>query len=200
MTGVPTLRTPRLTLRPWRESDLEPLTAILSDPEVTRHLFGEGRPLNADEAREAYGRRVASWENDGLGFWALELQGTGELIGWAGLQVSRYEKGLEGVVEAGWTLGRAWWGNGYATEAAEASLRWGFEQRGLERVYAFHEPANRRSERVMEGLGMDEAPETTDIRDGAVSSVRVLTRERWRSRTGRSGQAPRAEGREGGIG
>lgn len=182
MTGVPVLETFRLTLRGWREDDIAPLTAILSDPQVTRYLFGDGRQLTAEEAREAYGRRIASWENDGVGFWAVELRATGRLIGWAGLQVARFESGLEGVIEVGWTLGREWWGNGYAKEAAEASVRWGFEHRGLERIYAFHAPANRRSERVMEGLGMRAAGTTTDVRDGAVSGVRVITLEDWEAR------------------
>lgn len=186
MTAVPTVRTLRLTMRPWRETDIAPLTAILGDPLVTRYLFGAGEPLAPHEAREAYGRRLASWERDGVGFWAVELNATGELIGWSGLQRVDFERGLVGEIEIGWTLGREWWGCGYATEAAEAGLRWGFEDRGFECIHALCDPANRRSERVMEGLGMRSASPTSDIRDGSPSAVRIITRERWLARSDHS--------------
>jgi RimJ/RimL family protein N-acetyltransferase len=181
VTAVATVETARLCLREWRERDIEPLSRIVADPEVARYMFGGG-PLDADGARAAYDRRVTSWRDDGFGLWALEQRATGAFIGWAGLQVAHAHPDLGRAIEVGWMLGKSCWGHGYATEAGEASLRYGFERLGLERIWAFHMPENLRSERVMERLGMRPAGTTVDDRDGSVSKLRMITCEQWRAR------------------
>lgn len=186
--GVPVIETMRLILREWRDGDIEPLGRILADPAVTRYLF-DGKPLNADETLAAYRRRQTSWRERGLGLWAVELKETGELIGWAGLQHVDFEEGFVGEVEVAWTLGERWWRHGYATEAAEASLRHAFSELSLERVYGFHAPANVRSERVMARLGMEPAGVTVDVRDAAESKVRVLTKAAWTGRIDREARS-----------
>jgi RimJ/RimL family protein N-acetyltransferase len=179
--ATPTLTTPRLLLRPWRDDDLEPMARILGDPEVMRYLFDPG-PDVMQAARDAIARRLAHWREDGMGFWAVELRDAGELIGWTGLQRIRFERGVIGEVEVGWMLGKAWWGNGYAPEAARVSLEWGFEQHGLERIYAFCHPDNANSERVMVKLGMTAHGTTTDTRDDSVSMLYAIDREQWLAR------------------
>lgn len=181
MTDAPTIMTARLLLRPWADGDLEPLARIVHDPEVTRYLFG-GKPLDMDEARAAIQRRLDHWRDDGMGFWAVETRETGELIGWTGLQVIRFERGVVGEVEVGWMLAKAFWGNGLAPEAAEASLRWGFEHKGLARIYAFCDPDNARSEGVMRKIGMTAEGTTTDTRNDDVSLLYRIDREQWLAR------------------
>ena len=84
-------------------------------------------------------------------WWWCEHAG-GELVGYAGL--NRDEVEGEPAVEIGWSITPSRWGRGYASEAAAASLAWGFTQAGLEEIVAFALPENSRSIRVMEKLGM----------------------------------------------
>lgn len=181
MTGIPTFATERLLLRQWQESDIEPLTAILADPLVSRYLGGP-EPYDEAAARAAYERRQRTWRKDGMGLWALELRETGTLAGWTGLQRIHYEREIVGKVEIGWMIAREWWGHGLAAEAGQRALRWGFESLDLDRVYAFCHPDNRNSKRVMEKLGMTPGGVVHDVRDGAVSTLRSITREQWRDR------------------
>lgn len=176
--NVPMIETDRLYLRGWQEQDVLPLSEIVGDFEVARYMFG-GRPLDVAATRESYQKRVDGWVHDGFGFWAVELKETGELIGWTGLQRVRREKEVLGEVEVGWMLGRAWWGRGYAPEAARAALRWGFGPMRFERILAFCHPDNWRSERVMQKLSMEPAGVVHDIEDGAEAKLYVMTRERW---------------------
>jgi RimJ/RimL family protein N-acetyltransferase len=175
---IPTLTTERLVMRPWDLDDIDTLRDILADPEVTHYLFGAIAVAPTD-ARAVYQRRVETWETDGMGFWPLALKETGEMIGWTGLQRVKFEKGVIGEVELGWTLGRQWWGQGLAHEAAVAAMDWGFEKRDLARIFAFCHPDNLRSEKLMCRLGMQGAGTTEDIRDRTLSKLYMLTRESW---------------------
>src|SRR5262249_62095471 len=107
------IRTERLILRDWRESDLAPWAAMNADAEVRRYL---GRPLTAGQA-EAWALNFQDdLERHGYGFWALEVHATGEFIGFTGLD--RVEEGMPFTgIELWWRLARPVWGTGYATEA-----------------------------------------------------------------------------------
>ncbi|WP_454333669.1 GNAT family N-acetyltransferase [Streptomyces glaucescens] len=144
------LRTERLLLRSWRDSDRDPWFALNTDPEVRRYL--PGMPT-----RERTDRGVTEFQADldarGWGFWAVEVRGTGEFIGLAGLDPVEEGQPFTGV-EAGWRLARSAWGHGYATEAARAVLDFGFAELDLPEILAITVPANRRSRAVMERLGM----------------------------------------------
>jgi len=179
------IRTERLLLRPWRRDDLAPLSAILADPLVARYLIGH--PFSADEARAAFERRFEHWERHGFGFWAVETLEESRLLGWAGLQCASAFLGYESDVEVGWTLARDVWGRGYATEAGEASLVFGFQQLVLPRIVAMRDPENRRSEAVMQRLGMREAGSTTTSHGDPVC-VRILLREEWVAHEGAVGR------------
>ncbi len=151
----PSLTTPRLELRHWREADLELFAAMNSDPAVMEH-FPE--LLSRRQSDGLVDRIEAGFAANGFGLWALEVRGTDEFIGFTGLAVPEFEAHFTPAVEVGWRLVRSAWGNGYATEAAGAALRFGFDEVGLDEIVSFTVPGNRRSRAVMERLGMRRDP------------------------------------------
>ena len=145
------LRTSRLLLRPWHDEDTAPFVEMSSDPVVMEYL------LPAGEAWAAWAR--AHWEEHGYGQWIVEIPGEASFIGVVGLAVVSYEAHFTPAVEVAWRLARPYWGRGYAAEAAKAALDYGFEQLGLSEIVALTVPANQRSRRVMERLGMTRSSE-----------------------------------------
>jgi ribosomal-protein-alanine N-acetyltransferase len=145
------LRTSRLLLRPWRDEDVAPFVEMSAAPVVMEFL------PPADEGW--FARARAHWEEHGFGQWVAEVPGEASFIGVVGLAVVGYEAHFTPAVEVAWRLARAHWGGGYATEAARASLDYGFNALGLDEIVALTVPANRRSRRVMERLGMTRSPE-----------------------------------------
>ncbi len=145
------LDTPRLLLRRWREADLAPFAALNADPRVMEHFPATLERTESDALVE---RIEAGFERRGFGLWAVELRETGGLLGFTGLSVPSFEAAFTPCVEVGWRLSADHWGRGFATEAANAAIRFGFEQLGLQEIVSFTVPANVRSRRVMEKLGM----------------------------------------------
>lgn len=149
------LRTPRLLLREWRDQDAAPFAAMSADPEVMAML----PPLADRAASDAWIARMrAHLAEHGFAYWAVELAGAASLIGAIGLSRVRFPAPFTPAVEIGWRLARAYWGEGYAFEAARAVLDDAFGRLGLGEVVAFTAPANRRSWRLMERLGMTRDP------------------------------------------
>jgi RimJ/RimL family protein N-acetyltransferase len=148
---VAELRTDRLLLRHWRDADRAPFAALNADPEVMRHFPA---PMSREECDALAEAVAAGIERDGWGWWALEVRDTGAFIGFTGLSRVTFEAHFTPAVEIGWRLAREAWGQGYATEAARASVRFGFEELGLAEIVSFTAPANARSRAVMERLGM----------------------------------------------
>ncbi|MEU9385803.1 GNAT family N-acetyltransferase [Streptomyces sp. NPDC048279] len=148
------LRTDRLLLRPWRDSDLAPWAALNADPEVREHL---GDPLTREQSDASVARFQAEFDRRGYGWWAVEVRATGEFIGFAGLDEVDEDVPFTGV-EIGWRLARAAWGQGYATEAALAVLAHGFDTLGLGEILAVTTAANLRSQAVMRRIGMTRDP------------------------------------------
>ena len=151
----PTLVTERLILRPWRQDDWAPFAALNSDPEVMEHFPSCLNRARSDEVAAKISERLLE---RGFGFWAVEVPGVSPFIGMIGISRPKFQAHFTPCVEVGWRLARKYWGCGYATEGARASLRFAFEQLGLEEVVSFTVPANRRSRRVMERLGMTHTP------------------------------------------
>jgi RimJ/RimL family protein N-acetyltransferase len=150
---VDLLETPRLVLRPFAPGDAPLVHRVYSDPDVMRYVATGPMADLAVTARllqdyEAHQRR------HGYSFWAVTERASGELIGDAGLY-----RTPAGGVELGYTLGLAWWGRGYATEAASAWLACAFGSLGIAEVVALAEPANVASTHVLEKLGMRQAGE-----------------------------------------
>ena len=148
------IRTERLIMRGWRESDLAPWAAMNADPEVRRYLG----PLLTFEQASAW---VLNLQDDldryGFGFWALEVRASGEFIGFTGLRAMDEEMPFTGF-ELGWLLARPAWGHGYATEAGLATVGYGFGVLGLPEVVAVTTARNLRSQAVMRRIGMTSDP------------------------------------------
>jgi ribosomal-protein-alanine N-acetyltransferase len=145
------IATERLILRPWRPSDLEPLAALNADPIVMRFLGGA---LGREESDAYADRAMAHLAEHGFGRWAVELTGVAPFIGTVGLSYIRFQASFTPAVEIAWRLDRAYWGRGYATEAAQAAIDDGFRRGRLKSIVAMTVPGNRASIRVMEHLGM----------------------------------------------
>jgi ribosomal-protein-alanine N-acetyltransferase len=146
------LRTERLRLRRWRESDLGPFAALNADPEVMRHFPA----LMSREESDAMAARIqARIDADGHGFWAVEAPGVADFVGFVGITRVAYEiPKITPCVEIGWRLARPFWGRGYATEAARAAIEFGFGELALDEIVAFTATGNLRSQAVMTRLGM----------------------------------------------
>ncbi|MEU9086063.1 GNAT family N-acetyltransferase [Streptomyces sp. NPDC048357] len=148
------LRTDRLTVRRWRDSDLEPWAAMNADPEVREHL---GDLLTREQSDVSVARFQAEFDQRGYGWLAVEVRATGEFIGFAGLD--RVDDGMPfSGVEIGWRLARSAWGRGYASEAALAVLAHGFGTLGLPEILAVTTATNVRSQAVMRRIGMTRDP------------------------------------------
>ncbi|MBX9860438.1 MAG: GNAT family N-acetyltransferase [Sphingomonas sp.] len=148
------IETERLIIRPWRERDRAPYFALNADPEVRRYL---GPAQCRAESDAALDRQEAAQAAHGHCFWALDRRGDGALIGFCGLLSGKAP--IEGKVEIGWRLGRAYWQQGYAREAAEACLAWGWANLSAPAIYAITVPANTASWGLMERLGMQRVPD-----------------------------------------
>lgn len=149
------LKTERLLLRQWQESDLAPFAALNRDPEVMRHFPSV---LSAGES-DALARKISLViEKQGWGLWAVEVVDGPRFIGFVGLNEPGFSAHFTPAIEVGWRLGRAHWGHGYATEAARAAVDFGFGTLELEEIVAMVAPANTRSRRVAERLGMTRDP------------------------------------------
>ena len=159
MSGLmrPVVETKRLLLRPFVATDLDEWARVIfDDPEVTRYL-----PKRSVSPREHVERNFMAmneeWSQYGYSWWAVTDKITGRLVGHCGLS---YNGVYEGETELGYALAKDVWGKGIATEAAWASVRFGFETIQLERVFACAIPENVGSRRVMEHIGLIYEKET----------------------------------------
>lgn len=174
--------TPRLRMRRWREVDRAPFAAMNADPAVMEYF-------PALQARAASDASIDAWEAQfdqrGWSNWATERIDTGEFIGFIGLNVPRRVLPFSPCVEVGWRLARDHWGQGFASEAARAALRVGFEQLALAEIVSFTTLANRRSRAVMERIGMTDAHKDFDhpaVPEGHPMRPHCLyrlTRQQW---------------------
>jgi len=146
--AIPTLETDRLVLRPPRESDVEPLHAIMQDPDVVQYI-GDRRIPTLQETWRSVAGWIGHWALRSYGLWAAEERSSGDVIGRIGLINPVDWPGPE----VGYMLGKAWWRRGYATEAAKAAMDWGFETIGFDRLISLVDPANAASIAVATRLG-----------------------------------------------
>lgn len=155
----PRLETERLILRRWTEAERAPFAAINADPRVMEHFPAV---LDAAASDALIDRIEAGFERDGFGLWAVERRDTGEFIGFVGLAKPRFTAHFtseeQPAVEVGWRLAPDAWGHGFASEAARAVLRFGFEHLGLREIVSFTARQNERSQAVMRRIGMTHLP------------------------------------------
>lgn len=154
-SAIPSLRTPRLVLRTWREEDLAPFAAMNADPRVMEHFPSV---LTREESDALVVRIGLSIEKNNFGFWAVEIPGTASFVGFVGLSVPSFDAPFMPCVEVGWRIAYEHWDKGIATEGARAALDAAFGQLGLSEVVSFTVTDNTRSRRVMERLGMRHDP------------------------------------------
>jgi RimJ/RimL family protein N-acetyltransferase len=137
-------------LRAFGERDAKPLYEIMEERDVLRY-FPSPLPPPFERVQRLVQEQLEHWQKHGYGWWALEqLQRPGTFIGWAGLQ---YLPETD-ETEVGYLLGSAYWGRGLATEAARASVRYGFEELGLRQIVGIVHPDNAASQRVLEKAGL----------------------------------------------
>jgi len=150
-----TLPTPRLVLREWREADIAALHAICTDARVMEFL---GPPQSLAEVEGAVSRMRAAQAMHGHCFWAVERREDGAMLGFCGIKRGPEGTPLHDRPEIGWRLRADAWGQGYAREAAQASLDWAAAHRPGTRVWAMTVPANKASWGLMLRLGMARHP------------------------------------------
>ena len=143
------LETERLYLRPFTPADLNELAAINADPEVMRYT-GNGQPVSRAETQSRLNSYIAHRQQHGFGLWAAIHKQHQLLMGFCGLQLVHGH--IE--IEIGFRFARQYWQQGFATEAAGASLRYGFQILNLERIIGLTRKENVVSQRVLEKIGM----------------------------------------------
>lgn len=180
-----TLISPRLILRQWQHSDLAPFANMSADPEVMRYfpycLDREQSDALAEKARGLI-------EQNGWGFWAVELKQTGEFIGFVGLH--QQTEGFPNVpfIEVGWRIARPHWRKGYASEAARAAIDFAFEHLAQPKIFAFTALTNHPSQQVMLNLGMSNTgqdfmhPKMAPDHPLAPHCLYVIEKEAWYKR------------------
>jgi RimJ/RimL family protein N-acetyltransferase len=145
------IETERLILREWRESDAAPFHAMSKDPHVMKTL---GPLMSRTESDALIAGLQQRQVEHGHTLWALERKDDGAFIGSCGIVVALSGLPIAGKLEIGWRLAHAAWGQGYAREAAQASLDWGFETLGAEEIWSITSALNNRSWGLMERLGL----------------------------------------------
>ena len=147
MTQQPTLRTARLTLRPFRNADAPAVERLAGAYEVALNTLLIPHPYPEGASVEWIARHEADFTGNRIHHFALDADG--ELVGAMGLVI----KG-DGIAEIGYWIGVPYWKRGYATEAAVEVVRYGFEECGMQRIFACHFTRNPASGRVLQKLGM----------------------------------------------
>ena len=176
---IPRLETERLLLREWRSEDVAPFSAFLADPEVMKFLGDVQGPTDA--WRNVAGA-IGHWVLRGYGTWAVTRKSDGALVGRVGLLNPEGWPSLE----VGWTLGRPYWGQGYATEAASAAMRYGFLTQPVDRLISLIDAKNTASQAVAIRLGETKGPPHQQLYNGKifVADVWAITRDEWKKRAG----------------
>ena len=150
-----TLHSARLTLRRWQAEDREPFARINADPRVMEFM---PKCLSREESDQLADRIEAHFVEHGFGLYAAELHAERLFVGFIGLSIPHFEAPFTPCVEIGWRLSADVWDRGLATEGADAVVRHAFKTLGLQELVSFTVPANVRSIRVMEKLGMMRKP------------------------------------------
>lgn len=177
--------TPRLRLRQWRASDREPFAAMNADPRVRAYFPALQTRAESDASIDRWQAhlqgRGRGWSN-----WAVELRARPQFIGFVGLSKPADDLPFSPCVEIGWRLAPAYWGQGYASEAARGALQFGFEQLGLQEIVSFTAVDNLRSRNVMQRIGMQHSEDFEHPHLPVGHRLRPhclyrLTRARWQA-------------------
>ena len=154
--NIPTLHTPHLFLRPWRLEDGDTWFNILQEEGILRY-FPNQTPPSREKADSYIAHHLTHWQLRGYGHWAVVPRQDGHVVGWCGLE---YLPELN-ETEVAYLLSNRVWGRGYATEAARASVQFGFGSARLEKITGLVHPENLGSVRVLEKCGLTFADRIT---------------------------------------
>jgi ribosomal-protein-alanine N-acetyltransferase len=145
---IPTLDTPSLVLRPWILQDAEALYQILQEPDILEYF--PPSVFTLEKTQRYINHQLDHWRERSYGHWAVTRKADLRVVGWNGLEFLPET----GEVEVAYLLSHQVWGHGYATEAAQAALRFGFESACLKAVIGLVHPENVGSIRVLEKCGL----------------------------------------------
>jgi len=151
------IETARLTLRPPVADDFDDYAALGADLKVMQFLSATGTPMNRFEEWRGFSAQVGHWTMKNFGLFTVRERETGAFVGRIG---PWFPEGWPDI-EVGWALRSAYWGRGYATEAARASIDYAFTHLNCAHVISLIDPNNTRSIRVAERLGERLERETT---------------------------------------
>jgi len=151
----PRIVTERLVLRPFTDVDRPPFAELNAHPLVVESLGESPSRAESDALVDRFSEEMA---REGWGLWAVEVAGGQPFVGMVGLHRVNAALPCAPAVEVGWRFHPDHWGHGYATEAAAASLRFGFDEAQLDEIVAFTTTLNARSQAVMGRIGMVRDP------------------------------------------
>ncbi len=146
------IQTNRLILRDWKENDLELFAQLNADPRVMEHFPSV---KSFDESIKEYNSILEHFKKHSYGWWAVSEKNDTDFIGFIGLRYIDFPASFTPSVEIAWRLSYDYWGKGYATEGANACLKYGFEVLKLPEIISFTSVPNVRSQAVMKRIGMD---------------------------------------------
>lgn len=141
----------RLGFRKFRDSDLEPFFKMNADSEVMKFFPST---LDTEETQSLIMRINAHIDENGFGFFAIDLLSENRFIGFIGLKRTNFKADFTPCIEIGWRLDKEFWNKGLATEGATRCLEFAFLNLKLNEVYSFTSLLNKPSERIMQKIGM----------------------------------------------
>jgi len=177
--SAPTLRSERLLLRPWRDSDREPFAAMNADARTMEHFPALWTRQESDEFVD---NAQATLEREGFGPWAVEVAGVAPFIGFVSLERVRDDLPFAPAIEVMWRFSADYWGRGYASEAAVTAMKYGFEQCGFEEIVGFASAPNIASRRMNRRLQMLPDPTGDFEYPGLPGEHRLLRHVLYRAR------------------
>jgi [ribosomal protein S5]-alanine N-acetyltransferase len=150
MALQPTLETKRLILRPFTLQDAPVVHELVSAREIADTTLAIPHPYEQGMAEAWIGSHQKGYDEGNSVHFAITVRESSQLVGSIGLQIHP----IHSYAEMGYWVGVPYWGNGYCTEAVGAVIKYGFEDKGLNRIYAVHFKRNPASGRVMQKNGM----------------------------------------------
>ena len=148
MNLIPHLQTERLILRPFVIDDTKALFNIVQEPNIFQY-FPTRKAWSLERTDRYINYQIEHWQRHNYGHWAVTVKESGQLMGWCGLEFLPETN----ETEVGYLLSNTFWGNGFATEAATASVEFGRNELSLQEIIGLTDPQNRASQRVLEKSG-----------------------------------------------
>ena len=178
------IETERLILRQWQQNDYAEFAKLTASVEVMKYFPST---LTTEQSDEGIERSKSSIKDKGFGFWAAELKQTNEFIGFIGINDPGDGYPFSPSIEIGWRLAQRFWGKGYASEGAKASLEFAFKKLGLNEIISMTPVLNSNSMKVMQRIGMQDTkqnfihPKLIKPHELAEHVLYKTTLEQWRA-------------------